>query len=179
MYINHRWKYEAALSRWVCAPPSKGWWESPQYCVGCGCEVTDLELRSTGFPFNWGNQYEVEILLHMIASDKGFRPIERGTVEAYMLRQKREAERTNLQTRRNMMQSREDARQITDIAQEHFFVETHRLREELWAGWARIHNTAESQEQELMKRYRLLFKLEEERLRQTIKGAKKEEQDNE
>jgi hypothetical protein len=61
--------------------------ESHQYCVGCGCIITDYELCQLGLTV--ADRLDMFIILETLAFRKGYHPIEAGTLAEYKLRKNR------------------------------------------------------------------------------------------
>lgn len=85
--VLHRWDYDSGKRVSECVPLPKFGVESHQWCIGCGCIISDLELSQRGFPraYPRGGAY-----LDIIATSKGYEPIEADSDEAYrFLRRKK------------------------------------------------------------------------------------------
>ena len=75
---GHRWEYQTDMCAYECIPLPLGSVESYQWCVGCACTITDLELCKLKVPCDgW--------MLDIIAHSKGFSPIQSGTREEMFL----------------------------------------------------------------------------------------------
>ena len=77
MIAGHRWEYQPDYRGYKCVP--LGGVESYQWCVGCGCIITDHELVSLMAPSD-------DLMLDTLAYGRGFSPIQSGTREEMFLR---------------------------------------------------------------------------------------------
>ena len=76
MIAGHRWEYSLVMKTSYCVGLPEGGVESYQWCIGCGVAVTDFDLCRMKLPRSgaW---------LDFIAAQKGFRPIEAGTMAEF------------------------------------------------------------------------------------------------
>ena len=70
--VLHRWEYSMELRLSRCVPLPIGGVESHQWCVGCGCIVTDEELCRLKFP-------RENAFIDEIAWRKGCKTLEAGS----------------------------------------------------------------------------------------------------
>lgn len=84
MIVGHRWEYSDDMRWYECVGLPFGGVESHQWCVGCGCRITDKEIYEAGFVTNDFR----DIHLDMLARGKGYEPIEVGTIEEWKLRKR-------------------------------------------------------------------------------------------
>lgn len=82
MLAGHRWERDYDWLGYKCVGPPFGGVESHQWCVGCGCLISDLELRGcmgevTGL--------SIHPFLDILASGRGYEPIEAGTFAEFKL----------------------------------------------------------------------------------------------
>ncbi|KKM20314.1 hypothetical protein LCGC14_1646690 [marine sediment metagenome] len=76
MIAGHRWEYQSDMFLHECVGLPWGGVESYQWCIGCGCRITDEELYISKLSMD-----SVLLLLDIIASKKGFEPIQSGTLQ--------------------------------------------------------------------------------------------------
>ncbi len=75
MIAGHRWKYQPDYLGYKCVGLPLGGVESHQWCVGCSCLIGDIECRKSKLFF----KDSLQLSLDIIASSKGYQPIEAGT----------------------------------------------------------------------------------------------------
>lgn len=80
MIAGHRWEYSPVLREYFCAPLPVGGVESRQWCIGCNAKVSDLELCHK--KISKSDKAFLQIALDTLASNKGFEPLEAGTLKA-------------------------------------------------------------------------------------------------
>lgn len=85
MIAGHRWEYQSAFRGHKCMPLPIGGVESHQWCVGCGCFIADKILYDRKIPIS-------EVYLDILASEKGYEPIEAGTLAESKLNKRKDQE---------------------------------------------------------------------------------------
>ena len=84
MLVGHRWEHDDAFREYYCASLPLGGVESHQWCVGCNCRISNLELYNSRLPVD--DTCFLHISLDMLARRKGYEPIEAGTFAELKLR---------------------------------------------------------------------------------------------
>ena len=88
MLVGHRWEYQYNYRGFKCVGLPLFGVESHQWCIGCGCLISDKELYESKLPID--TLCFLNLSLDILASRKNQEPIEAGTFQEFLLLQRRD-----------------------------------------------------------------------------------------